>query len=371
MGRAMLIIATGAIIIFGMVQLSLLGQKQVIVEDTSEYATDNEAKNAAFTVIQLAMERINEDDSWYPRKGSQEKFVVDNTEVYFYYDIIGAGATALDPDTIRVHSKGIYYDQDGTTIISQDSIISTFTKQALDFIPPFQSAMSFATDQFTFSASGNPTINGNDASGTCSDKPAITTSSEEGAEEILGPDGVLGSLTGDDNTEHMESSVANVVVDESLSYSPVDELIARLAQSPGTQTISGNYKGSLGTADNPGVFFVENYAKLTGGIATGHGIMVIRSGGELAYEGELSVAGNFEFNGLIVFENAFDFTGRGTPDLKGTVLVGTTDEFNDNIDVNLGGSISIQYDCEAEKYAKLASSKLLRQNRYIRMNTYE
>ncbi len=370
MGRAMLITAAGAIIIFGMVQLSLISQKRAIVEDTSEYASGNHAKNAAFTAIQLAMEKINEDDSWNPTKYSRWEPTIEGVEIEFYYDVLSSGASALDPDTIRVFSKGVYYDTAGN-IVSQDSIISTFAKQSLDFVPEFRSALSFATEQFNFSASGSAVINGNDKSGTCSDKPAITVQSDESAEEITGPDGLLGALSGDDNSKHLESSVSEIEVDPDISYSPVDELIARLHSLPGAQRISGNYKGSLGSEDSPGVFFVEKYAKLTGGIEEGYGIMVIRSGGELAYEGELSVAGNFTFNGLIIFENAFDFTGRGTPDLNGSVLVGTTDDFYSNIDVDLGGNINIQYDCQAEDYAKLASSRLLKQNRYSRLNTFE
>jgi hypothetical protein len=371
MGRAMLILAAGATIVFGMVKLGLMGQKEVLYTEVANNATDNQVKNAAYTVVQLAMEEINQDPDWEKTKASPWEQNIGGIDVVFYYDVIGVGATSLDNDTIRVNSRGILYDADGVTIISQDSIISTFTKRAEHFVPEFKSALSFATNQFTFSASGNATISGNDASETCSDKPAITVQNEESAEEILGPDGILGSVTGDDNTEHMESSVENVRIDPSISYSPVDQLIARLAGMPGTQSISGNYKGSLGTADNPGVFFVENYAKLTGGLDAGYGIMVIRSGGELAYEGELSVAGNFEFNGLIVFENAFDFKGRGTPDLKGSVLVGTTDGFEQDIRVDLGGNINIQYDCSAEKHAQKASAELLKQNRYKRLYTFE
>jgi hypothetical protein len=99
--------------------------------------------------------------------------------------------------------------------------------------------------------------------------------------------------------------------------------------------------------------------------------MVIRSGGTLEYEGTLDVAGNFEFNGLIVFENAFDFKGRGTPSLNGSVLVGNTSTNNDIIDIDISGNLNLQYDCKAEEYAQRASASLLRQNRYIRLNTFE
>lgn len=366
----MLIFAVGATVIFGLVQLGITGQKESLVNDTADYATGNQVKNAAYTVVQLAMENINEDPDWHPRDGNRWNPTVDGVDVEFYYDVIGVGGTSLDQDTIRVYSRGTVYDVNGS-VVSRDSIISTFTKKAEHFVPEFQSALAIATKNFNFSASGSSIINGNDASGTCSDKPAISVQDESSAEEILGPDGIIGALTGDDNTEHMESSVENVEIDGNLSYSPVDELVARLATTSGVQTVSGNYKGSLGSADNPGVFFVENYANLTGGLSEGYGIMVIRSGGTLEYDGSLDVAGNFEFNGLIIFENAFDFRGRGTPSLNGSVLVGNTPGNNNNIDIDISGNLTLQYDCEAERYAQLASAGLLKQNRYKRLNTFE
>lgn len=356
MGRAMLILAAGATIIFGMVQLGLLGQKKQLSQNTSEYASEYHAKNVAYTTIQLAMERLNEDGSWEPTEGNPWTSTAEGANTSLYYETISTGATANDPDTIRVYSTARYLDQEST-------IISTFSKARLHFVPEFEAALSIATDNFTFNMGGSSGINGNEASGACADKPGVTVPDFSSYNEVLfGAGSKIGNIS---------SSDSRISIDASIKYSPVDELVARLSSLPGTQTISGNYKGSMGSQDNPGVFFVENYAKLTGGISAGYGIMVIRSGGELEYEGALSVAGNFEFNGLIIFENAFDFTGRGTPDLNGSVLVGNTPGNNDEIDIDLGGNLKLQYDCTAEGYAQQASAALLKQNRYTRLNTFE
>ena len=356
MGRAMLIFATGSVIIFGTVQLGLFGQKEQLYKNTGEYASEYHAKNVAYTTIQLAMERLNEDATWEPTQGNPWTSSAEGATTSLYYETIVAGATANDPDIIRVYSSASYLDQEST-------IISTFSKQSLHFVPEFQAALSIATDNFTFNMSGSSSISGNEATGACADKPGVTVPDLSSSNKVV--TGAGSKLT------DISSSEGSVSIDPSVKYSPVDELVARLSNLPGAQTISGNYKGSLGSADNPGVFFVENYAKLTGGISAGYGIMVIRSGGELEYEGELSVAGNFEFNGLIIFENAFDFTGRGTPDLNGSVLVGNTPNNNDEIDIDLGGNLRLQYDCSAEGYAQQASAALLKQNRYTRLNTFE
>lgn len=356
MGRAMLILAAGATIVFGMVQLGLLGQKEQLYQNTGEYASEYHAKNVAYTTIQLAMERLNEDDSWEPTEGDPWTSTTEGATTSLYYETISTGASFSDPDTIRVYSTASYLDQEST-------IISTFSKQRLHYVPDFEAALSIATSNFTFNMSGSAGINGNEASGACADKPGVTVPNLSDYNEVL--------IGAGSKISDINSSDSRISIDPNITYSPVDELIARLDALPGSQTISGNYKGSLGTVNDPGVFFVENYAKLTGGISTGYGIMVIRSGGELEYEGALSVAGNFEFNGLIIFENAFDFTGRGTPDLNGSILVGNTPGNTDIIDIDLGGNLQLQYDCTAEEYAQQASSALLKQNRYTRLNTFE
>ncbi|MBO6800852.1 MAG: hypothetical protein JJ892_11270, partial [Balneola sp.] len=62
MGRSMLLLATGATMIFGMVKLSLNEQGILLVQKTAEYASNDHSKNVAYATIQLAMEKINQDE---------------------------------------------------------------------------------------------------------------------------------------------------------------------------------------------------------------------------------------------------------------------------------------------------------------------
>lgn len=359
MGRSMLIIASGAVIIFGMIQLGLTNQKEMITANSSAYAKIVHSKNTAFTAIQMAMEEINNDDDWQPTENDPWVIDLNETEVTLWYEIIGAGATPMDPDTIRMHSSSVFGRETA-------EIVSTYEKTLIDFVPEFKSAMSFATENFSFSMSGNSSISGNDASGTCPDKPAIAVQSIAAAAKV---DDGAGTKMND-----IMSDSGAVAIDPTLSYENISELIARLESLDGSVQVSGSYKDGLGTINDPGVFFVNEYAKLTGGIDEGYGIMVVRSGGSLAYDSagvELSIAGNFTFNGLIIFEDAYNLTGTGTPTINGSVLVGNSDSSNANLDVDVGGNLSVQYNCEAEGYAKAASAGLLNQNRYTRMNTFE
>ncbi|MEX2585583.1 MAG: hypothetical protein WD315_04255, partial [Balneolaceae bacterium] len=86
----------------------------------------------------------------------------------------------------------------------------------------------------------------------------------------------------------------------------------------------------------------------------------------------LEVAGNFEWNGLVIFENAFSFKGRGTPAINGSMLIGNTDDYDgDPINIDIGGNIEINYDCRTEDYARMAAAMAVEQNKYTRVVTTE
>jgi len=247
-------------------------------------------------------------------------------------------------------------------------VISLYYKQPFSsLVPDFEGAISLPTGFNTFNADGNAhDITGNAPSGTaCEDKPAIVVNRSETRDALPNNLNTFGDPA--------------IKVDNSLSYEPTDELIERLSNTNGVKYLSGKLSGSgvdMGSPANPGVFFVEDDLKITGGKIQGYGILVVRSFGEMEYVNEdgatLDLAGNFEFNGLVVFENAYSMDGRGTPTINGTVLIGNTDLMgNDSIDIDLGGNISINYDCEAEEYAKMAAANAVKQNKYTRRVTTE
>ena len=387
MGRAMLIISAGAVITLGIIQVGIQGQRAGITENNAVSAYEVEIRNKAFTAAQITMERINESGgSWKPTKANPWKENIDGDSISLYYELISTTTSGsfslLEGDTVQIFANS-WYRNPRTNQREEIDIKTSYVKTAMHFVPEFQSAMSFAVDahDFTFSASGNALISGNDASGECASKPAVSVRDEDSAKKISGADNLAEWLSGNDNSEHFESDSGAIGIDENLSYEPVDDLVARLAQMNEVVKLpEGVYGGSLGTAEDPGVFFVEKSTKFTGKTPEGFGIMVIRDDGsfedtnvDTTYnaEGELEIKGNFKFNGLVIFENAYSLEAAGTPRINGSVLVGKPNSNAQDLDVNLNGTIDIQYDCSAEKYAQLASASLLKQNRYKRLSTFE
>lgn len=375
----MLIIAAGAIIAVGILQLGVQGKRTGIAQNSAVDAYEVQIRNKAFTAAQVSMERINETGgTWHPTINSPWVQEIDGDSISLYYDLkpssSGGSYAMLKGDTVEIHARAWYTDP----LSNQErdlEIITSYVKQALHFVPEFKSAISIAAgyDDFTFSAQGSSLITGDDNSGTCAAKPAVAVQDQESYDAISADSDTYSRLAGEGG---------ELTLDTDLSYQPVDQLVARLAQMDGVTRIpDGVYQEDLGSADNPGVFFVEGDTKFASN-TEGFGIMVVRNygtvsgdttGGSLIDEitGSLDLKGGFTFNGLVIFENAYNMDGKGTVNINGSVLVGKTEDSFDDIDIDLNGNITVSYDCEAEETAKAASAMMLNQNRYKRLSTYE
>lgn len=359
MGRAMLIMCAGALIALGYFSISTSKQGKMLTEKTVNYADFVMAKNAAHTAIQMSMQNINKDDTWADTHNQNNpwKTNINEREVELYTEY-NPSANFWDPDELRLISNA-KHNEISVRVISQ-YLMEPFSS----LVPDFAGALQLPTEIGTFNVDGAAhAINGTPPSAhNCPEsKPPIMVNSDITKQKV------------EDAGTNVDGEV---VIDPSLNYEPTDELIERLNNSGNAITVNSEYSQQLGSADNPGVFFIEGSVKLTGKQSQGFGIMVIRSGGNMVYEGddgtELSVAGNFEFNGLIIFENAYDFDGRGTPTINGSVLVGSTPDYEGSpINIDLGGDININYDCQGEDYARKAAAMAVQQYKYTRVVTSE
>lgn len=383
MGRAMIIICAGVLVSIGYVGFGSSQQMKQVIGSNASYADEQRAKNAANTVIQMAMYEMDLDETWrdnHKTEGTAWVKTVEDSEVELWVDVIYENPNDdFEPDTIQVHSKANYFDP-----VSEEQrtkkLINTYLTSAIDeYVPDFLGGLTFATNNVNFTAGGSASISGTDSLGNCTgDEPGVVVPNDSTGANIKNELDDI-DVTGSDTWK----------TDPHLDYEPTDEMIARLKESGNYTEVSDNYKDEMGTEDDPGVFFVEGDAKLSGGIEEGYGILVIRSGGSMEYDStfveegsDFSVAGNFTFNGLIVFENAYNFDGKGTPTINGNVLVGHTEEYMDtcletntqeecNIDVDINGNIHMQYDCDGENYAKQAAANAIGWQRYVRISTFE
>ncbi|MEX0660308.1 MAG: hypothetical protein WEA58_14280 [Balneolaceae bacterium] len=373
MGRAMLIICAGVLVSLGIVSISTSNQGKSLTQNTVDYAEYTMAKNAAHTAIQMATQEINKDedgdwpnqyydeDNYWPRtiQGLEVRLHTDFEENDFW--------ETGEQDKLWFYSRAQLGAEFGNQYVE---VRSHYKKRPFyELVPDFEGALTFAADpdKYTFSAGGSASISGNSPT-ACHDeedtsKPGIAI--QPGAEENVSE---LDDIEVDADPKYE--------VKENLDYQPTDELIERLLNTPGTKKLDGNVNEPLGSATNPGVFFVEDYLKLNGKQEEGFGILVIRSDAEMEYEGDdgatLDMNGNFEWNGLIIFEDAYNFKGNGTPKVNGSILVGHTEDYDgEPIDIDISGNIHFQYDCMGEMYAKMAADQAVQQNKYTLLTSTE
>lgn len=369
MGRAMLIICSGVLISMGYVSISSSNQGKLLTQKMVNYAEFTMAKNTAHSAIQMAMQNINADDAWvtYYTEESPWTGTIDGREFELYVDTLNnyTGNNYWEPDSILIISKATQKIARGGGFKEIEAkVITLFLKERFSsLVPGFGGALQFPTGYNLLTVDGAAhSINGVDTS--CGDEvPSIVTNDTTTYNDLSSNTDL--NLTGD------------IALDSDLNYEPTDELIDRLRSSGNAITVTNDYSGNLGTAEDPGIFFIDGNVKLTGQQSVGYGILIVEDTAYMEYEDSedptntLSIRGNFEFNGLVIFENASLFEGMGTPTINGSVLVGATEDNYDGIDVNLRGDIEINYDCDGENYAKMSAANAFAQNKYTRVVSTE
>ncbi|PAU92742.1 hypothetical protein CK503_15370 [Aliifodinibius salipaludis] len=368
MGRAMLIICAGMLVALGIVAMGTSSQGKLMTEKTVEYAQKTQALNAAHTAIQIVTQEINKkgienmDQQYVDDRNSSNSWTpstVNSADIVLSIEFLNSDWDTnpyFEEDKLRVISKATI-DNKYEANVKSVYVVAPFS----NLVPDFAGALQLPTGYGSLSVDGNAhDINGTDPD--CS--------------ESRPPIAVNNSQTKDGLQSHDLNLDGDIAVDNQLDYEPTDELIARLENSENATTVTSDYSENLGTAEKPGVFFIDGQVSLTGQQSEGYGIMVIKDSAHMDYEDQdgntVSIRGNFEFNGLVIFENAQLFDGSGTPTINGSVLVGDTDpEDTNEIEVDLSGNISINYTCAGEKYAKMGAANTVKQNKYTRVVSSE
>lgn len=357
MGRAMLIICSGLIIALGYTIIGTNNQAQRLTNINVGYANQMQAQNAAQIAVQVGIEKINEDPDWVDNHASNstawsDTIIGANTNLWIEKVSEITNDSGLKEVTFRIHSSASYFDQDA-------SVTSLYEKSELHYVPEFKSVLSFTGGSFTFVMADSATINGSDSMGSCEDLPGIVTSSSSDSSDIAS----------NSNSGQIQGNPA-IKVDESTSYSSYGELVEYLEAMSEVKHLSGNYSGTLGDSTSPGVYFVDSPVDIQSEISNGYGILIIQDDGKLYYQGNTDIADKLTFNGLVIFEDAWDFKADNTPSIAGSVVLGNTGSAP-TLDIVLDGSISISFDCDAQKYARQASALIFDQDGFRRIVTFE
>lgn len=343
MGRAMLLLVSGLIIVFGVIQMSLNAKQQAMAEFNVNYANTLLARNMSNSGMEQAIHRIMNDPEW--RTGANAwrltigEFVVTVTSVDASTD------PTLAANEVRITATCVVngFNERSIAILRQGDGLP---------IPEVEGAMGIFTDNLSLSVSGSAfLITGNDTNpdggaGAEAPLPGMSVSSLAAYNEIMS------SLDASQQSKVQGAGGPPAVeLNPSMDAAALQAFFNAIIANPdeyyaGDHTATG--EGSLGTPENPKVIVVEGTLDVRN--ATGAGILVIKEGGSL------DARGNFDnYQGLILIQGNADMT-RGNINIYGAMMFGGSNP-SLQIDIDFRGNVNIRYSSQALRIAQqLASS---------------
>lgn len=338
MGRAMLLLCSGLIIVFGVVQMSLNAKQQSMATFNVAYANSLNARNTSNAGMERAIHRIMNDPAW---RTDYEPWTIPFGD---WSVVITSVDNSTDPslgaNEVRITAT---CEINGA---SEQSIAILKRGEGLP-IPEVEGAMGIFTDNLSLSVSGSAfMITGNDTqpdgtAGEDSPLPGMSVSSLTAYNEIM-------SSLNASQRERVQGSggTPSVNLDATMDNTALQDFFNAIIANP-DEYYAGDHSatgiGSLGTPENPKIIVVDGTLSVTN--ATGAGILIITE------SGVLDARGNFDnYQGLILIQGSADMT-RGNINIYGAMMFGGNNP-SLQIDIDFRGNVNIHYSSFALEYAQ-------------------
>jgi hypothetical protein len=333
MGRAMLLLVSGLIIVFGVIQMSLNAKQQAMAEFNVEYANSLVARNTSNAGMEQAIHRIMEDPDWRTGANAWDLRLGDWT-VSITTDDASTDAS-MAANQVRITATCVVGG------VTERSIALLQMGEGLP-IPEVEGAMGIFTENLDLSVSGSAfLITGNDTdpdggAGSGVSLPGMSVSSLAAYNEILS------SLNATQQTKVQGAGGPPAVqLDPTMDATALQTFFDAIIANP-DEYYAGNHTatgvGSLGTPEDPKIIVVDGILDVQN--ATGAGILVITE------TGQLDARGNFDnYQGLILIQGSADMT-RGNINIYGAMMFGG-DNPSLQIDIDFRGNVNIHYSSQA------------------------
>ena len=331
MGRGLVIICTGLVFIFGMIQLGISNRHNSEAGININYASWVQARNVAASGAEVAIMELVRDKTWRPANGVLKLALAGHVaDVQVIDNTIDA--------TIGLRQARVLSE---ATIGGRTARLNALLQER-SRVPKSEGAMAIYSPDVTFRANGT----------------AFLVSGSDG--KIDDADQKYGIAAGN-------TTVYNKVMDELKTNQDVkvegkggtpsvaevenrnEELLElvnwyyNIANTTDYGTVYNNLHltggEQLGTIEEPKITYVTNNMTVNGN-SSGAGILIVGP------EGSLDMTGggnrNFNFHGLIIVMG--EAKVQGNMNIEGTMLFGGT---NPLIEITIGGNIEIRYSSEA------------------------
>lgn len=321
MGKGILIIIAGVSIIITLMILGMNSNNEQGTKTTAAYFDEMQARLISNSGIEIYLEKLRRD------KNLSGTFS-DNELMNGEYTV-----TIWGPDSaLNIKSVGYFNNVSHTSLIkaSRDAIQ----------MPQITSSLYISASNLNLNLAGNININGNDHNmdGSAGSNPSLpgigvpNTSDSSYVVNDLKPkisNSILGS--GVSPSVHTTQDTTNW-----------EDVTQNMIFAADTTIASGTYSsGSLGTASNPKITYINGDVQLSGN-ASGYGVMIVN--------GDLKMSGNFTFYGILIVYGQSQVT---------TMTTGNAGIFGSSIFVGQGinfqatGNAQFYYSSQAITNAKV------------------
>lgn len=340
MGRPLIYICAVTLAVMGILQINLNNRHLALAKRTASYANSAEMRNVAHSGIEATLYKLRDNASW---RNDNKPYVVNidhrSASVIIEDYTVNSGLAA---DQLKLISK--------VNNASDTAAVNYKVEIIYPQIPEVPAALALTDPDFIPNFYGSFDINGNDESGIDAvGLPGISVIDQVSKDKIheSTTQEQLDQIVGNTGTPSIE-------VDPRMDFETMSHFITQLETN--ATYLTGQYTSDLGSRDNPGVFMVNDYAKITSNV-NGYGILVIKKSGDLDLT-SLDLAGTFNFYGLVLLENTWTFDGKGTVAIHGSVVMGSP-EGSTTTTIDLGGNLNILYNSKALNYAKEAAKQTI------------
>ncbi len=376
MGRGLLITVTLIVGVYSLIVISMQERKTQIVRQNVDRAREIQARNAAYSGVDLAIHDLKENNWDYNSFGSQRRYKLGESSVSIQLNTPLNSAVAYNQ--LRVISTGI----SGQVKKDVSALMNTN-------MPTPQAAMAFyGNNDVNFNANGNAfQINGNDTdpdggSGTAPSIPGVA------AQDSNAYQGFQNGLQGNQgNNIKGKGGTPSMAVEPTMDPKSLQQEVNNWTQNAdntiGNSNSNNNNKKKKGPPskgkkmnsvqwgdeNDPEITVVNEDIEIAGN-SEGYGILVVRN------NASITVKGNFNFKGLLL-TNGQDMAldARGNTKLYGSVIslpdqnCGTT-ENGCNTSVSLSGNIDMFYSSETLTKTQSGLSNQLNIE-YTKANIYD
>ena len=315
MGRPLIIIVGGLIVIVGLAQLGAWQRVDLLNQMNVNQYQETDLRNQAMGGLDIAMRKYKQDGTDEDDFSTLE--LNRNNGVTVRVTMDSGGDINIADGQSRILS--VASNSNG-----QEYEVSAVVENDQAYVPTPDAAFGVYDEGSMIDIKGNPTISGEnyDEDEDAEDLPGVVSWREKG--DVIEGSGEAYEIEGDPD---------GFVQDEDLDGDQFEEDYQHYMDVG--QPF--NYESNYGTLNQPRVMIAQSDLEFTGGEETMSGIMVVPEGVTLR------ISGNFEFHGFIYSKGTIDMGGGGTVDIYGGIMVGGNDGKAEIDAEEMIGDVTVQH----------------------------